>query len=357
MGRAESDSGAWSGRHSPRAHSLSASLRATHTSSLACRTGRMAAPSTAPLPPAWGERQAEPPDAGRAKVTHHYLKQHALGQAMQQALNACLKDRPEDPNAFLVSRPPPPSTSSTPSRSRPGGLASTQLRASPNGDTESLAGCDDPLTSALSLSCCLSLLHHLRVVQMHCASARLRPILSALRLGFAPASCVLSGGCAGAGVLDCGAWSIPEHPARHSTFSRVCVCVCVWLAAQATYFERQERAAKQHLLREEVDKYLGPQVDTLKDFNEGDALELLLECVEDKHGVVMSDLYEFLGTLKPADAGASVAWVVRISLSARGSFDGRWGSLDVLKESRSRSHEKPASKTDDHDDSLLAFSI
>jgi hypothetical protein len=68
----------------------------------------MAAPSTLPLPAAWGARQAEPADAGRAQAAHRYLKTHALAPALQQALNQCLKDRPEDPNAFLVSVPPPP---------------------------------------------------------------------------------------------------------------------------------------------------------------------------------------------------------------------------------------------------------
>jgi hypothetical protein len=124
---------------------------------------------------------------------------------------------------------------------------------------------------------------------------------------------VVRSGCATASELGCGASAQAQHVTQLHHVC-VCVCVCACRAAQATYFERQEKASKQHLLREEVDKYLGPQVDTLKDFSEVDALELLLECVEDKHGVVLSDLYEFLGTLRPGDAGASVASLLRISL-------------------------------------------
>jgi hypothetical protein len=36
----------------------------------------------------------------------------------------------------------------------------------------------------------------------------------------------------------------------------------VWRVWQATYFGRLEAASKQHLLRQEVEKYLGPQVCT-----------------------------------------------------------------------------------------------
>ena len=64
-------------------------------------------------------------------------------------------------------------------------------------------------------------------------------------------------------------------------------------------------------------------------------MELLLECVEEKHGVALSDFYEFLGTLQPAEQiaqGVELKWRMLLQVFFDTEIPGEYVPLkDILQ--------------------------